>query len=122
MGGQLPSNADDAKRLRMEMQKIARETAPELMEALRAGASENTIVDILAERMGSRLGGEIVDVPASLVAPPQAQATAPAGAGDLSALASSVAGIQAQVILIQTSLDEIRDIARAWADAQGIGG
>lgn len=121
MGGQLPSNADDAKRLRMEMQKISRETAPELMEALRAGASENTIVDILAERMGTRLGGEIVDVPASLIAPPAAPPASPQGS-DLSSLTSSVAGIQAQVILIQTSLDEIRDIARAWADAQGIGG
>lgn len=122
MAGSLPSNPDDAKRLRLEMQKIARETIPELMEALRAHASEETLADILADRMGGRLGGEIVDAPAALVA--SGTATPPGGAPQPatgSDLAPAVNAIQAQLVLLQSSLDEIRDVAKAWAETQGLG-
>lgn len=113
---EFPNTPDDAKRLRMELQRISRETLPELRAAFAENMPEESIVNLLASRVQGGLdagGGQLVDVPAALAAPAQsapAQAEAAVDAG----LASSVAGIQAQLVLMARDLSDIARIAKAW--------
>lgn len=103
---------EDMRKLQRTIERIARETLPELRAAIEQNVDEDKLVALLAARVSGGLGG-VVDLP------PEAAVASPAAASDGS---SDMGQVLAQVVLMNDHLNRIREIAEAWAESNGGGG
>lgn len=121
---EVPGNYSDAKKLRQELERIARETLPELRDALKAGADEQTLVDILTRRTEAALNVVPVDVPAAAFGGDGGQAPSTAqGSGSSDGVATAMNALTAQVIngnqILAQMLDVLVSIDEAVREGAG---
>jgi hypothetical protein len=114
---ELPTNPMDAKKTRIELERIE-ELLPRIREAAREGASDQSILEML--RGGP---GELIDVPAPVAAAAGIGA-APANDGQSPGvdISGTLTQILAEMLMLKTLLAEIRDLARDYIEAEGGGG